>query len=82
MLDIRLIRERQEFVKTELQKVGFDPAAVDAVLAADGRRRSLIQEVERLRAHRAEVSRSIGMAPRDCGRRNGQYAMGRPKEGP
>ena len=60
MLDIRLIRERPEFVKTELQKVGFDPAGIEAVLAVDGRRRGLIQEVESLRAHRGEVSRTIG----------------------
>lgn len=60
MLDIRLIRERSDFVKSELAKVGFDATGIDAVLAADTRRRSLIQEVESLRAHRAEVSRTIG----------------------
>ncbi len=60
MLDIRLIRERSNFVKAELAKVGFEPAAIDGVLAADARRRALIQEVESLRAHRAEVSRTIG----------------------
>jgi len=60
MLDIRLIRERTDFVKAELAKVGFDAAAVDAVLAADVRRRAAIQEVESLRGHRAEVSRTIG----------------------
>ncbi len=60
MLDIRLIRERPDFVKTELAKVGFEATGVDGVLAADARRRALIQEVESLRAHRAEVSRTIG----------------------
>jgi seryl-tRNA synthetase len=60
MLDIRLIRERPDFVKAELDKVGFDAAGIDAVLAADARRRASIQEVETLRAKRAEVSRTIG----------------------
>src|ERR1700686_5401803 len=60
MLDIRLIRERTELVKAELAKVGFEAAAIDALLATDGRRRALIPEVESLRAKRAEVSRTIG----------------------
>lgn len=60
MLDVRLIRERSDFVKSELAKVGFDAAAIDALLASDVRRRGLIQDVESLRAKRAEVSRTIG----------------------
>jgi seryl-tRNA synthetase len=60
MLDIRLLRERADFVKAELAKVGFEAGDINAVLAADARRRALIQEVESLRAHRAEVSRTIG----------------------
>jgi len=60
MLDIRLIRDRTDFVKQELAKVGFEAAGIDAVLAADLRRRTLIQEVESLRATRAETSRTIG----------------------
>ena len=60
MLDIRLIRERADLVKSELAKVGFETEGVTAVLAADAHRRTLIQEVESLRAKRAEVSRTIG----------------------
>jgi seryl-tRNA synthetase len=60
MLDIRLIRERADFVRRELEKVGVGAAAIDALLVADARRRALIQEVESLRATRAEVSRTIG----------------------
>ncbi|MBP1684226.1 MAG: seryl-tRNA synthetase [Deltaproteobacteria bacterium] len=59
MLDIRLIRERTEFVKAELAKVGVAAGAVDTVVAADAQRRALITEVESLRARRAEVSRTI-----------------------
>lgn len=60
MLDIRVIRERTDFVKSELAKVGFAVAAIDALLAVDVHRRGLIQDVESLRAQRAEVSRHIG----------------------
>ena len=60
MLDVRLIRERSEFVKSELAKVGVEAAAIDTLLASDMRRRGLIQDVESLRAKRAEVSRTIG----------------------
>ncbi|HYD50741.1 MAG TPA: serine--tRNA ligase [Terriglobales bacterium] len=60
MLDIRLIRERPDFVKEELAKVGLEADAVDQLLASDQRRRQLIKQVEELRAHRAEVSRTIG----------------------
>ena len=60
MLDIRVIRERTDFVKSELAKVGVEAAAIDALLATDVRRRGLIQDVESLRAKRAEVSRTIG----------------------
>jgi seryl-tRNA synthetase len=60
MLDIRLIRERPDEVKQELAKVGVAAEQVDGVLTADSARRSLITEVEALRARRAEASRSIG----------------------
>lgn len=60
MLDIRLIRERREYVKTELQKLGVDGAVIDTIAETDVRRRQLIQEVEGLRAKRSEVSKTIG----------------------
>jgi seryl-tRNA synthetase len=60
MLDIRLIRERPDFVKAQLAKLGVEGRLVDALLETDARRRALIQEVETLRAHRSEVSRTIG----------------------
>ncbi len=63
MLDIRLIRERPQFVQAELRKVGVTDEAIAAVLATDARRRACIHEVESLRAHRAEVSRTIAKQP-------------------
>ena len=35
MLDIKLIRERPDFVKGELAKRGIEPAEVDRLLEAD-----------------------------------------------
>lgn len=62
MLDIRLIRERRDFVKAELAKLGVDGAVIDAIAETDSRRRQLIQEVEGLRAKRGEVSKTVGKA--------------------
>jgi seryl-tRNA synthetase len=60
MLDIRLIRAEPDWVKAELAKVGVEAAAVDAVLAADRRRREAIHAVETLRADSAAASKRIG----------------------
>src|SRR5579864_2980407 len=62
MLDIRLIREKPDFVKTELSKCGVDPAEVDAILEADARRRRLQHELDELRAQRTRESRELGKA--------------------
>src|SRR6202790_3209203 len=62
MLDIRLIRERPDFVKAELGKCGVDPAEVDHILETDARRRSLQHELDDLRARRTRESRELGKA--------------------
>ena len=65
MLDIRIIRDRPDWVQGELEKVGFPPGEIDALLEADVRRRALIHEVETLRAERGAASRGIRDA--QCG---------------
>ncbi len=60
MLDIRLIRDRTEFVKAELHKLSVAATVVDDLLAADKQRRELITQTESLRAQRSETSRTIG----------------------
>jgi seryl-tRNA synthetase len=60
MLDIRLIRAEPDRVKAELAKVGVEAGMVDAVLAADRRRRELVHAVETLRAESAAASKRIG----------------------
>jgi len=59
MLDIRLIRAEPDRVKAGLATVGVEPAAVDAVLEADRRRREAIHAVETLRAEGGAASKRI-----------------------
>ena len=65
MLDIKRIREQPDEVKRALGTVGVPAEQVDEVLAADAARRALITEVERMRAERAETSKSVGRLPPD-----------------
>ncbi|OQY31101.1 MAG: serine--tRNA ligase [Anaerolineaceae bacterium 4572_5.1] len=60
MLDIRLIRENPDLVRQSLEKRQADASVVDSVLALDERRRSLLSEVEELKATRNAVSKEIG----------------------
>jgi seryl-tRNA synthetase len=60
MLDINLIREQPEVVRTALRNRQMDPAPVDEVLRLDEKRRALLTEVEALKAERNVVSREIG----------------------
>lgn len=59
MLDISIIRERPEWVKEQIAKRN-DSAPIDEILAADTRRREILQEVEELRRQRNESSKQIG----------------------
>lgn len=60
MLDIKRIRETPEEIREGLKRRWMDPGLVDTVLELDGRRRSLVTEVDALKAKRNEVSKSIG----------------------
>ncbi len=60
MLDINLIREKPEIVKKALQDRQMDAAVVELVQQKDADRRSLIAEVETLKAERNAVSKEIG----------------------
>ncbi len=63
MLDIKLIRERPDFVKAELAKRGIDPAEVDRLLEADHKRRKLQAELDQIRADRKRRAREVGKLP-------------------
>jgi seryl-tRNA synthetase len=60
MLDINLIRTTPEVVRKSLELRNMDAAVVDEVIAADEKRREVIQEVEALKAERNKVSKEIG----------------------
>ena len=60
MLDINLLREQPDTVRTALKNRQMDTAVVDAVLQLDEKRRSLLTKVESLKAERNTVSKEIG----------------------
>ena len=63
MLDIRLIRERPDFVKERLAARGGDDAAkIDDVLRVDGERRKAETSLQQLNADRKRLSKEIGGA--------------------
>ena len=61
MLDIKLIRERPDFVRQRLATRGAgDEAHLDELLRLDEQRRKVVAEVETLKAQRNRVSKEIG----------------------
>ena len=63
MLDIKLIRERPDFVKAELAKVQCPASVVDELLEADRVRREALHTLESRRAERTRRSKEIGALP-------------------
>jgi len=62
VLDIRLIREKPDFVKERLALRGGDAGTlVDAVLECDAQRRSLETRLQQLNGDRKRLSKEIGM---------------------
>ncbi|MFZ2112824.1 MAG: serine--tRNA ligase [Solirubrobacteraceae bacterium] len=65
MLDLKLIREQPERVRSELERRGEDAVAgLDAVLELDAKRRTVIPHVEELRASRNAAADAIAQAKR------------------
>jgi seryl-tRNA synthetase len=60
MLDIKFIRDNIDFVKERLASRGENPD-IDDLVALDERRRALIDETERLKARRNELSKQIAV---------------------
>ncbi|RCK72396.1 MAG: Seryl-tRNA synthetase [Anaerolineae bacterium] len=60
MIDLNLLREQPEVVREAMRNRQLDPAPVEDVLRLDAQRRSLIQEVEVLKAERNAASKEIG----------------------
>ena len=60
MLDLNLIREKPDLVRTALQNRQMDASPVEDILQLDEKRRSLLTRVEALKAERNAVSKEIG----------------------
>ncbi len=65
MIDVKLLRENPELVRSSQKARGESTALVDEVLAADEVRRSAIVEFEALRAEQNTLSKSVGAAKGD-----------------
>src|SRR5215831_21105044 len=78
MLDIKLIRERPDFVRERLATRGAgDEARIDDVLKLDEQRRKALAEVETLKAQRNRASKEIGAL---MGQKKVEEAEARKKE--
>ena len=60
MLDLNLIREQPDLLRTALKNRQLDSSSVDDILKLDEKRRLLLTEVEKLKAERNAVSKEIG----------------------
>ncbi len=67
MLDLQLIRQAPDQVRASLRRRGIEPP-IDRILEIDAARRSLLTQVEQLKAERNRVSREIGSKPNDASR--------------
>src|SRR5260370_3682837 len=62
MLDIRLLREKPDFIRERLATRGEDlPAQVDEILAIDAQRRRAETELQKFNVERNRLSKEIGM---------------------
>ncbi|WP_369406637.1 hypothetical protein [Lacticaseibacillus nasuensis] len=59
MLDMKLIRQQPDWVKTKLGARGIKPEEIDELLVLDEKRRSIIVQTEDLKAKRNQVSGEI-----------------------
>jgi seryl-tRNA synthetase len=59
MLDINLIREQPEVVRKAMKDRQMDASPIGAILQLDEKRRSLLTEVEKMKAERNAVSKEI-----------------------
>ncbi len=66
MIDLALLRSDPDRVRDSQRSRGDDPAVVDAVLAADQRRRSALSEFEQTRAEQKLLGREVAQATGDA----------------
>ena len=73
MLDINLIRENPDLVRTALKNRQMDSSSIDDILRLDEQRRTLLTDVEKLKAERNVVSKEISRM-KDAGEREKKIA--------
>jgi seryl-tRNA synthetase len=62
VIDLRLLRERPDVVRASQQARGDDPSLVDALLAADEARRSVVARADAMRGEQKTASLSVRSA--------------------
>ena len=62
MLDIKLIEQETENVKTNLQKRGFDTSVIDEIVQLNSERKKGLQTVEKSRSEIKQISKQVGQA--------------------
>jgi seryl-tRNA synthetase len=62
VIDLKVLRENPEAVRASQRARGEDPAAVDALLAADERRRSAVARADSLRGEQKALGKQVGRA--------------------
>jgi seryl-tRNA synthetase len=75
MLDINIIRETPEVVRKVLKDRQMETSPVDAILQLDEKRRTLLSQVEVLKAERNVVSKEIGQMKEATARQSKIDAM-------
>jgi seryl-tRNA synthetase len=65
MLDIKVIRDNPEFVRSAMRMLGAEDAPIELVLELDEQRRAILAQVETLRAERNAGSKRVGELMRD-----------------
>ena len=75
MLDINLIREQPDVVRKAMKDRQMDASPVDAILQLDEKRRSLLTEVEKMKAERNAVSKEISQLKDESAKKSKIEAM-------
>ncbi|HYU04354.1 MAG TPA: serine--tRNA ligase, partial [Jatrophihabitantaceae bacterium] len=65
MIDLRVVRDDPDRVRASQRARGADEMLVDALLAADDKRRAAVSRADTLRAEQKALSRQVGAASPD-----------------
>jgi len=65
VIDLRVVRDDPDRVRASQRARGADEMLVDALLAADDKRRAAVSRADTLRAEQKTLSRQVGAASRD-----------------